>query len=121
MMEDEGFESIKVLPPSSRRQATVPRTVAFESFESHAQSKRKKPIRIDELFLLAEDEGFEPPRTESESGVLPLHKSSMCRTRLLYPSFWKSQGKFQKISKIFSLLHEEGERIIWGVGYSARG
>ena len=27
---------------------------------------------------LAEDEGFEPPQTESESGVLPLHKSSIC-------------------------------------------
>ena len=25
------------------------------------------------IFLLAEDEGFEPPQTESESGVLPLH------------------------------------------------
>jgi len=23
--------------------------------------------------LMAEDEGFEPPQTESESGVLPLH------------------------------------------------
>ena len=28
--------------------------------------------------FLAEDEGFEPPQTESESGVLPLHKSSIC-------------------------------------------
>ena len=73
MMEDEGFDLIKVLPPSRRRQAAVPRTATFGSFESHAQSKRKKPIRMDELFLLAEDEGFEPPRTESESGVLPLH------------------------------------------------
>ena len=27
------------------------------------------------LFFLAGDEGFEPPQTESESGVLPLHKS----------------------------------------------
>ena len=26
-------------------------------------------------YFLAEDEGFEPPQTESESGVLPLHKS----------------------------------------------
>ena len=26
-------------------------------------------------FPLAGDEGFEPPQTESESGVLPLHKS----------------------------------------------
>ncbi len=29
------------------------------------------------LDFLAEDEGFEPPQTESESGVLPLHKSSI--------------------------------------------
>ena len=28
--------------------------------------------------FLAGDEGFEPPQTESESGVLPLHKSPMC-------------------------------------------
>ena len=28
-------------------------------------------------YFLAEDEGFEPPQTESESGVLPLHKSSI--------------------------------------------
>ncbi len=27
--------------------------------------------------FMAEDEGFEPPQTESESGVLPLHKSSI--------------------------------------------
>ena len=27
---------------------------------------------------LAGDEGFEPPQTESESGVLPLHKSPLC-------------------------------------------
>ena len=27
------------------------------------------------IFHLAGDEGFEPPQTESESGVLPLHKS----------------------------------------------
>ena len=34
------------------------------------------------LLFLAEDEGFEPPQTESESGVLPLHKSSMALFRL---------------------------------------
>ena len=34
-------------------------------------SSRTKLVR-DEL---AGDEGFEPPQTESESGVLPLHKS----------------------------------------------
>ena len=33
----------------------------------------KIPDRICGRGFLAEDEGFEPPRTESESGVLPLH------------------------------------------------
>ena len=35
----------------------------------------KKP-RTDVLGFLAADEGFEPSQTESESGVLPLHKSA---------------------------------------------
>ena len=34
-------------------------------------------------FLLAEDEGFEPPQTESESGVLPLHKSSIWNSSII--------------------------------------
>ena len=44
----------------------------------------KKALLSDDkrAFLLAEDEGFEPPQTESESGVLPLHKSSMWPFRL---------------------------------------
>ena len=33
---------------------------------------------------MAEDEGFEPPQTESESGVLPLHKSSVCRVYYMH-------------------------------------
>lgn len=36
---------------------------------------KKQLIETDEL-LLAADEGFEPSQTESESGVLPLHKSA---------------------------------------------
>ncbi len=32
---------------------------------------------------MAEGEGFEPPQTESESGVLPLHKPSIRRTGLI--------------------------------------
>ena len=47
--------------------------------------------------FLAEDEGFEPPQTESESGVLPLHKSSM--RILLYPSYPKSQEVFSCFAK----------------------
>ena len=42
-------------------------------FESPSCSANRKSHPNGWLFLLAEDEGFEPPRTESESGVLPLH------------------------------------------------
>ena len=38
---------------------------------------KKAPVFFRKQVLLAEDEGFEPPQTESESGVLPLHKSSI--------------------------------------------
>ena len=34
--------------------------------------------------FMAEDEGFEPPQTESESGVLPLHKSPVYAKRKYY-------------------------------------
>ena len=37
----------------------------------------KKALAEASAFFMAEDEGFEPPQTESESGVLPLHKSPM--------------------------------------------
>ena len=55
--------------------------------------KIKTPSIRDGVFILAEDEGFEPPQTESESGVLPLHKSSMLfLTVLLYAKKSKSQA-----------------------------
>ena len=38
---------------------------------------KQKRHPIGWRLVLAEDEGFEPPQTESESGVLPLHKSSV--------------------------------------------
>ena len=37
--------------------------------------QRKAPVIRTNHRCLAGDEGFEPPQTESESGVLPLHKS----------------------------------------------
>ena len=35
-------------------------------------ARKRTPTFVGALFL-AGDEGFEPPKTESESGVLPLH------------------------------------------------
>ncbi len=50
----------------------------LDGFESLRYEKMQIPLK-GYLHFLAEDEGFEPPQTESESGVLPLHKSSICR------------------------------------------
>ena len=46
-------------------------------FESLTTANKKCRYPNGHLHFLAEDEGFEPPQTESESGVLPLHKSSI--------------------------------------------
>ena len=50
------------------------RTAALDGIQSRRMEK-KNPHPFG-WGLLSEDEGFEPPQTESESGVLPLHKSS---------------------------------------------
>ena len=50
---------------------------------------------------MAEDEGFEPPQTESESGVLPLHKSSVCR--VYYMHFCENVKDFFFFFYFFSL------------------
>ena len=60
-------------PPDS----LLPRLRRGRPFESATPVKRKSTTQLGGAFLLAEDEGFEPPQTESESGVLPLHKSSI--------------------------------------------
>ena len=46
--------------------------------------------------LMAEDEGFEPPQTESESGVLPLHKSSIAGTFIIIRTFFEKSRSFLK-------------------------
>ena len=53
-----------------------PDCLDLNGFESQSEANKKRHPN-GWRFLLAEDEGFEPPQTESESGVLPLHKSSI--------------------------------------------
>ncbi len=60
------------------RRATPHRGVAFRWVQIPHLCIRKNRYPRGYRFFLAEDEGFEPPQTESESGVLPLHKSSIC-------------------------------------------
>ncbi len=49
-------------------------------FRSKAREKAKKNLGIKTIprQILAAGEGFEPSQTESESGVLPLHKPAIC-------------------------------------------
>ena len=78
-----------------------------------APAKKKRHAEAC-LFFLAGDEGFEPPQTESESGVLPLHKSSISQLRhscaptydLLYPLFSKCQALFSNFRKFFHVAPE---------------
>ena len=79
MAEDEGFDSIIVSIPSSRNRADVHRTSALKRVRIPYFDKIKTRYPNGYLVFMAEDEGFEPPQTESESGVLPLHKSSMSK------------------------------------------
>ena len=57
-------------------QQHAPGVLHLDGFESRIRWQKEKPHPKGVVFFLAEDEGFEPPQTESESGVLPLHKSS---------------------------------------------
>ena len=74
LAEDEGFDLIKVLPPSRPAASDSPPDCRIlDRSNPTPRAKRKSRRLLDGIFFLAEDEGFEPPRTESESGVLPLH------------------------------------------------
>ena len=66
----------------------------LDGFKAHPKIKTRYPDGY--LVFMAEDEGFEPPQTESESGVLPLHKSSICRVYYMQFS--------EKVNTIFLLF-----------------
>ena len=77
-------DSIADLPEANRmersalrRAARLHRSLAWRWVRIPPTCVKKQRHQKVSLFL-AEDEGFEPPQTESESGVLPLHKSSIC-------------------------------------------
>ena len=62
----EGPSAIRINRQKSKHSADRGGVLAY---------KRKPGNHMIAGFPLAGDEGFEPPQTESESGVLPLHKS----------------------------------------------
>ena len=47
--------------------------LCIKRFPREIRKKVRKLLYHSLRTNVAEDEGFEPPRTESESGVLPLH------------------------------------------------
>ena len=78
-------------PAGDAQQPTGLLQQIFESLSLHMQ-KTRYPNGY--LVFMAEDEGFEPPQTESESGVLPLHKSSIARTLIIIRIFLKKSSIF---------------------------
>ena len=65
--------------------------------------KNQQSQSIAGFLALAGDEGFEPPQTESESGVLPLHKSPkwpLAEAHDYYNDF------LQKVKTNFSFLQK---------------
>ena len=47
--------------------------ITAKQYNSPKANITEKDLIFRQGLFLAEDEGFEPPQTESESGVLPLH------------------------------------------------
>ena len=90
------------------RRARLPRSLAFRWVRIPSHSKIKIPTTDVVGILMAEDEGFEPPQTESESGVLPLHKSSICNVYIIRKNKQKSSYDFpffQKFLNFRSCIH----------------
>ena len=75
----------------------------LDGFESLTTAIKNKDTREGYPYFLAEDEGFEPPQTESESGVLPLHKSSICDMRF-------EQDNHLQIHLYFGSIRKPGSR-----------
>ena len=67
-MDDIGLDLIKVLPPSSRRQAALTRA-ALDPFESYIKyhSKKKNPSNWMGFYLV-DDIGLEPMTFRTSSG-----------------------------------------------------
>ncbi len=66
--------------------------------------------KCDRLFVAAEL-GIEPRQRDSETLVLPLHNSAICRTCLLYPFFYICQAFTWIFLKIVRENNAAGERL----------
>ena len=71
------FAQIKVRTSVCAGSYSIPQVCCILWFESIIRTEKIRGIPFGCLLFLAGDEGFEPPQTESESGVLPLHKSPL--------------------------------------------
>ena len=78
-MRGKSKGTLGVQPPSGK---APPEPCNGVGSNPSLKPKKRRDTKWCLFFFLAEDEGFEPPQTESESGVLPLHKSSMALFRL---------------------------------------
>ena|GEM_PF-5582128 len=59
----------------------------FQQIHHNTTSPQPLNIKVEGLLPMAADLGFEPRQTESESVVLPLHKSAIFESSLIQISF----------------------------------
>ena len=105
MAEDEGFVCIFAFGENRclaaiQLAATKLPPAAWILFSNPYPRNKKYGYPFGYPYFLAEDEGFEPPQTESESGVLPLHKSSIAGTFIIIRIFLEMSRSFLKIFEI---------------------
>ena len=79
------------------------RNTAAALCRSHGSKEKSCNRDGYRISLLAAGEGFEPSQTESESGVLPLHKPAVFTDEqmLLYQRFFICQVAFRQFPKNF--------------------
>ena len=101
MAAGEGFSrGLKNSPPDCFLRLKPP-PCSNPSPQTRLPTKKHRPC-WDGAFLLAAGEGFEPSQTESESGVLPLHKPAICfKHILLYAPFTICQDVFCFLAHFF--------------------
>ena len=87
-------KKIKVSPPSSWRQADVPRTSAFRSVQLPSPLGKPKDHPVGGLLVLEQDTGVEPAFTAWEAVVLPIYESCIAWCGYYIRGKWKIQPLF---------------------------
>ena len=89
------FRPVRITAPSGTANTTSGAVTGAKACFSMRNSQKRKRRPFRSPLVMAADLGFEPRHTESESAVLPLHKSATNKQYYTHTVF-DCQGVFQK-------------------------